>query len=653
MLQRIRWLSALAVWSVLASSPVEAADVLIDGTTRTTTVTLGSTDKLTVTTTGTIRMPSSGSTNINSVVVGAGVDSITNNGLIVATRGLGTGGPYSWGIQLADNSSIANGIVNTGTITGYLAAIGVTDRNAISNAIIDGGIRNSGRLEITYTNQSIEGEDPSVVMLSGVTLTGGIDNSGSIIFTGTNSTRVSSLWLTNGTIVGGGIVNSGTISSRGNAPITLATDTTINGGITNTATGLIESVSAGHGIRLNLNSTVNGGINNQGVVRGTGASGDGIFVNTTANILTGGITNSGTIVGARNALNLTNAANAFTVSNSGLLTGTNALGINTLNLEGASARVTGPTAGAGATVNVNGSFSSENTFNVRTFNVTAGGTFVMNNGVTTGAGNFNNAGILQVDAGKTVTLSGTLVSSGTSLITGGLTVGRTSVTGGRFTVNNTLTSNVAVSGGTLGGSGSIVGALAAESGGTLAPGNSIDSLAAGATSFSSGATFAYEVDSSAALGVAADLLVVSGSLTIASGSLLTLTDIAGTKAPFVEGTSVFAMINYTGAWNGGLFTYKGTPLANGSRFLFGGQQWKIDYDYAYNPTNPTTLRPLNYQGDFLPTSGTQTFVAITAVPEPATCIMALAGLAFGVSFVRRRHSDVVRSDFQAQPGVRS
>ena len=58
-----------------------------------------------MTTTGSITIPTSGTTNINAVVVRTGVDSITNNGSISATRGLGAGGPYSWGIQLANNST--------------------------------------------------------------------------------------------------------------------------------------------------------------------------------------------------------------------------------------------------------------------------------------------------------------------------------------------------------------------------------------------------------------------------------------------------------------------------------------------------------------------------------------------------------------------
>jgi len=95
------------------------------------------------------------------------------------------------------------------------------------------------------------------------------------------------------------------------------------------------------------------------------------------------------------------------------------------------------------------------------------------------------------------------------------------------------------------------------------------------------------------------------------------------------------MINYTGALTGSL-SYNSQPLADGSRFSAGGQLWEIDYDYTYDTGSPTTTRPLNFQDDYAPTSGTQKFVAITAVPEPSTCMMALAGLACGGYLVSRR-----------------
>jgi hypothetical protein len=34
-------------------------------------------------------------------------------------------------------------------------------------------------------------------------------------------------------------------------------------------------------------------------------------------------------------------------------------------------------------------------------------------------------------------------------------------------------------------------------------------------------------------------------------------------------TTIFAMINYTGGWNGGLFTYNGNELADGESFFVG------------------------------------------------------------------------------------
>jgi hypothetical protein len=74
------------------------------------------------------------------------------------------------------------------------------------------------------------------------------------------------------------------------------------------------------------------------------------------------------------------------------------------------------------------------------------------------------------------------------------------------------------------------------------------------------------------------------------------------------------MINYSGSWDGGLFTYNNV-LSDGERFLVGNQQWEIDY----NRTSAAGLA--NFTSDYLPNSS---FVAITAVPEPST--LALLGI---------------------------
>jgi autotransporter-associated beta strand protein len=246
-----------------------------------------------------------------------------------------------------------------------------------------------------------------------------------------------------------------------------------------------------------------------------------------------------------------------------------------------------------------------------TYAATLGGT---NAGVNVYAGTIGNGSATSVAIVKDGPTTWAL--TGTSTYTG-----PTTVAAGRLSVNGILgTTPVAVlAAAELGGSGAIGGPVSVAAGGTLAPGNSIASLATGIASFAAGATFGYEVDSSltGSLGVAADLLVVSGGLNLdaGNGTLLSFTDLNSSPQPFVDTTTIFALINYSGAWNGG-------------RFTVGSQQWEIDYD---SPTGG-----VNYTGDYLPSSS---FVTVTAVPEPATLVLlaAGAGLAVGQWSWRRNH----------------
>jgi hypothetical protein len=128
----------------------------------------------------------------------------------------------------------------------------------------------------------------------------------------------------------------------------------------------------------------------------------------------------------------------------------------------------------------------------------------------------------------------------------------------------------------------------------------------------------------------AGLLVVSGNLDLdpGNGTLLTFTDLNNTPAPFVDDTTIFALINYSGSWNGGLLSYGGTPLADGSQFSVGSQWWEIDYNSSTGGDNFTS--------DYLPSSS---FVTVTAVPEPGT--LALLGIGAGLAVLaarRGRHS---------------
>ena len=213
--------------------------------------------------------------------------------------------------------------------------------------------------------------------------------------------------------------------------------------------------------------------------------------------------------------------------------------------------------------------------------------------------------------------------------------GATTVEVGTLFVNGVLGNSpvMVLAAAELGGSGSIGGPVSVDNGGTLAPGNSIESLSTGAATFAAGATFEYEVDSTdpLALGSAADLLVVNGNLNLdpGNGTILTFADLAGSPNAFVSNTTIFALINYSGTWNGGLFTFGSTVLTDGSWFTVGDQEWEINY--------AATSGGLNFTGDYV--SGS--FVTVTAVPEPASLgLVATAGLAaLGWTMRRRRRRD--------------
>ena len=96
-------------------------------------------------------------------------------------------------------------------------------------------------------------------------------------------------------------------------------------------------------------------------------------------------------------------------------------------------------------------------------------------------------------------------------------------------------------------------------------------------------------------------------------------------SPFVEDTTIFALVNYSGSWNGGLFTYGSSVLADGGQFQVGSQWWEIDY----NRTSSADLD--NFTADYLPSSS---FVTVTAVPEPTT--LALLAACAGLAVVQRR-----------------
>ncbi len=164
--------------------------------------------------------------------------------------------------------------------------------------------------------------------------------------------------------------------------------------------------------------------------------------------------------------------------------------------------------------------------------------------------------------------------------------------------NNTFTGATNVEEGVLGGTGSLTGALVVKNGGALAPGfNTTGTFASGHFTLESGGTFSLEINTTS---LASDLLSITGDLSLTSGGLLTLTDL-GANVPLVEGTT-FTFMEYSGTWNGGLFTYNSVELADDSIFTFGANQYRISYNGLDDLTSA---------------------VILTVVPEPSASLLLL------------------------------
>jgi len=310
--------------------------------------------------------------------------------------------------------------------------------------------------------------------------------------------------------------------------------------------------------------------------------------------VTGGDVTIGT--GSGTAINMANAGTGRTVT-------------STIDLTGGNVSVTGDiirTGGAGtenATVTLNGATLDMNGNEIGTLaqNVT----FVAQSGTLSGLAELNGGGALNK------TTVGTLILTDDNTYTGG-----TTVSDGILLANNTAGSATGTgvvtvqSGGTLSGHGSVSGNTTIESGGTVTAGfdgGSDRTLTFGGDlTAQSGSIWLVDLveDSN---GVT-DHINVTGNLTI-TGAIFT----AGTFANSHTPNNSYVIATYGGNLTGE-FDFGGAWLNNTERTLDGGQYL------------------INYGG------GSNSFITLTAVPEPGTfglLGLALAGLAF-LRFRKRR-----------------
>jgi autotransporter-associated beta strand protein len=382
---------------------------------------------------------------------------------------------------------------------------------------------------------------------------------------------------------------SGAITLNGN--VTLQTFNNAITAVTKAASGFSGGITGTGNVLLN-----NLGLDDNTITLTTGA------VNHTGSLTLQGTATGDTTIGSNIGANVTgvtqnSATSRLILSGTNTYTGATTISAGTLQI--GAAGTTGRLSTSSAITN-NGAL----VFN-RSNAVTQGTDFAS---VIAGTGSVTQSG-----AGK-------LTLSGANTYTGA-----TSVSAGTIAVNGSLanTSTTVSSGGTLQGSGSIGGSVTVQGGGIIAAGNSIESLTTGALTLEADSTFAYEINNDAAAGVAGDLTAVTGNLTLDLGnlSILTLGELGAGSWSIGE---KLTLISYSGAWNGGLFSYSSSTLADDSNINFSGMEWSFNYNDAAAGTN--------YTGDLTGTS----YVTMTAIPEPNTA--ALVGGLGMLALLRRRRN---------------
>ncbi len=386
------------------------------------------------------------------------------------------------GIAVTNNSSLSNGLSNSGTISAQ-SGIGIT-----ANSVINGGISNSGLISTVNADISVSTSTVSnglsntgtisstsgvgISILNTSTINGGIFNSGVIgasitgITMSGNST-ISGDIFNSGTInsniatgiriatsaISGGIVNSGTISGSGvDSGMSIMANSTIRGNITNQ--GLINATT-GNAIALSL-SVINGGISNTGRI--TSTKGDGIHLGNVSTIQ-GNITNSGTLSGGQNGISLLSTSTVGGIVNSGTISsGNNGLNISSSTINGSitnTGTISGGTTGLNIsnTATISGGISNSGTIqgNIFAINITSS--------------NVNNIDML----GKSARIIGAVNAINTNV---NITNGATFTSEGTYNVNTFNIAQNAI----FNMANSITVAAGLNNGGTLAVTNSLQTI---------------------------------------------------------------------------------------------------------------------------------------------------------------------------------
>jgi autotransporter-associated beta strand protein len=421
----------------------------------------------------------------------------------------------------------------------------------------------------------------------------------------------------------------------------IAGDLTVTGGTVKLvqanqiASGKNLALSSGIFDLQSNNQTLAGVQLTGGSINGTGTLTAGTYDlqsgTVTGNLGAGTLNSSGTV-----ALNGTAGAGTVNVT-----AGTLTLGASERLSNSAALNVSGGTLAMGGYDDAVGAVSLTSGSITGTGGTLTGSSYAMQSGTV--SAKLGGTGALTKTTGGTLTLSGvnsytgnTTVAAGTlALVGSGSIANSAEILAGNTDASSAVLDVSAVTGGftlgstqTLGGTGSITGAVTISAGGILSPGASIESLTMDALTMANGAIFKYEYNALLGADVAADLLTVEGNLSLGgAGGTVTLNLLELTNTTFAENTTL-SLIQYTGTLDGGFF-YGGNTLADGDTVTLDNNTWTIHYG-----TEPGGL---NFASEAIAGSLFITLDNFSAIPEPGS-LLALGCLVGSGLMLRRRRN---------------
>ncbi|WP_211413012.1 autotransporter outer membrane beta-barrel domain-containing protein [Bradyrhizobium iriomotense] len=461
----------------------------------------------------------------NVTVGGASIGQMTGSGAVTITNGatltVTTGGTIGVGVfgsgllTVSDGGKVIADVVSVGSFAGSEGAVNVTGSGSSLNSASTFFVGDSGTGQLAVSQGAAVG---AVSVRIGAN-TGG---AGAVTVDGAGTSVVAS--------------NSIVVGESGTGTLSISNGGTVTSPVTyvGAASGGVGTLTV-DGAGSTLLAPGAGGV-------AVGYSGNGTLVVSNGGAVTTGVGVIGWFSGSVGTVTIDGSGSSLAVTSS-LEIGSGGNGTLTVSNGGAVSATTifiGSASGSVGTLNIGAAPGSAAAApgTVDTTSVVMGsGAATINFNHTSTAYSFDAA---ISGTGSLHVLSGTTILSAVSTFSG-----TTTISDGKLVVNGSIAnSDVVMTGGILGGNGT-VGTLLAGAGATVAPGNSIGTLnVAGNVTFAAGSIYQVEVNTAGQ----SDRIVAGGTATINGGTVQVLAG-AGNYSPATTYTILTANGGRSGAFD--------------------------------------------------------------------------------------------------------